>query len=126
MSDQALNLQTPATVWWVILLIGIAFIVGGLAIALNRIQERRPPRPVGIGNELAKKPGTYGSRKVMDPNGPFPRCVPMIISEGVCRNCFRPIDDESPKACPASNPMDRFRLEWEVETMVRSDAKKEE
>lgn len=37
------DLNIDPTAWWWILLAGIAFIVGGLAVALNRIQERRPP-----------------------------------------------------------------------------------
>lgn len=135
MDAHDLNLQTPATVWWIILIIGIAFIVGGLAIALNRIQDRRrpgwkdatlSPGPEGAGKSWAKAlltsnlggrdPARYDARKVMDPNGPFPRCAPMyFVGGGCCRNCGFPIDDDSPNACRASNPKARYRIEWGVE-----------
>ena len=120
MSNQALNLQTPATVWWVILLIGIAFIVGGLAIALNRIQERRPPRwkdatistgPAGAGKSWIESEA--GPRMVADPNGPFPRCKPCGDPTGsVCCRCGELIDPDNPNACAASDPCTRWRIEW--------------
>lgn len=126
------DLNIDPTAWWWILLAGIAFIVGGLAVALNRIQERRPPEwkdatmapgPEGVGKSWVKavitvKDGPkflegrlFEARKVMDPNGPFPKCRP-VFGSSLCYNCGRLIDPDDASACSASEPSDRWSIEW--------------
>ena len=46
---------------------------------------------------------------IPDPNGDNPRCKPRLYTR-VCYRCNNHLDDTRDKACPASQPEDRWRF----------------
>jgi hypothetical protein len=91
-----------------------------LKLMLERPWPQTPKRYWMLDGDVPKPP--RGSKKVpledgegvvvKDPDGPFPMCV-RVPGKNHCRRCGQFMQGSTPpKACPASDPSCRWRIDW--------------